>query len=273
MAHMKLKTIRERSHKTNFTQEGLDLKEQIKKVAPFPVILIGPPGSGKTQLMHQVIREMGTKDTAEYVGCHPGLDIIDVIGGYQAKADDNGRPTMVWVDGPLTRAMKNGTHILMDELPRLSQPQVGRIMGATDETRLVTLTEKEGERVEAKSGFQMLATGNPPASNYQNVNIDEAMKSRFMIFKYVSDSLCDEKTTLEDILGGDGTYAQAFLNWANDMREDPTTHVSTRDLCYLAKMVGRGFDAIDAISLNYRDKVTEDKRSIVMTSASAHFEN
>ena len=265
MAHMKLKTIRERSHKTNFTQEGLDLKEQIKKVAPFPVILIGPPGSGKTQLMHQVIREMGTKDTAEYVGCHPGLDIIDVIGGYQAKADDEGRPTMDWVDGPLTRAMKNGTHILMDELPRLSQPQVGRIMGATD--------EKEGERVEAKSDFQMLATGNPPASNYNSVNIDEAMKSRFMIFKYVTDSLCDEKATLQDILGGDENYAGAFINWADDLRQDPATHVSTRDLCYLAKMVGRGFDAVDAIGLNYRDKITEDKRSIVMTSASAHFEN
>jgi hypothetical protein len=38
-------------------------------------------------------------------------------------------------------------------------------------------------------------------------------------------------------------------------------------------MVGRGFDAVDAIGLNYRDKITEDKRSIVMTSASAHFEN
>lgn len=272
MAHIQLKTTRERTHKPNFTEAGRSLIEDIKKASPFPVAIQGVAGCGKTQVMHQVIKEMGNEDTAEYVGCHPGLDIIDVIGGYQAKADDNGRPTMVWQDGPLTRAVRSGTQILLDELPRLNQVQIGRIMGVTDETRLLTLTEKEGEKIKAHPKFQLLATGNPPAAGYNSVNIDEALKSRFMIYKFVTDPLCDEKATLEDILGGDKTYTQSFLNWADDMRGDSITYVSTRDLCYLAKMVGRGFDAIDAISLNFRDKVTEDKRSTVMTSASAHFE-
>ena len=92
-----------------------------------------------------------------------------------------------------------------------------------------------------------------------------------MIYKFITEPLCDEKTALEDILGGDEQYAKAFMSWANDMRNEPVTYVSTRDLMYLAKLVGRGFDAVDAIRINLRDKVQPDYQSVVMTSATAHF--
>ena len=271
MAHMQLKTVRDRTHKPRFTQAGIDLIEDIKNVSPFPVVLRGSAGCGKKQVMQEVIKQSGRD--AEYVGCHPGLDIIDVVGGYQAVADDEGRPTMSWSDGPLTRAAREGSFLLMDEITRLNQQHIGRIMGVTDETRILTLTEKSGEKIKVHKDFQLLATANPPSSGYNVVNLDEALKSRMMIYKFISEPLCDEKSALEDILGGDATYAQAFLNWANDMRNEPVTYVSTRDLMYLAKLVGRGFDAVDAIRINLRDKIQADFQSVVMTSATAHFES
>tara|TARA_R100001082_G_scaffold88937_1_gene55372 strand:+ start:816 stop:1676 length:861 start_codon:yes stop_codon:yes gene_type:complete len=269
MAHMQLKTVRERTHKPRFTQAGLDLIEDIKKVAPFPVAVLGTAGCGKTQVMHEVIKQSGKK--AEYVGCHPGLDIIDVVGGWQSKADEQGRPIMTWADGPLTRASREGSFLLMDEITRLNQQHVGRIMGVTDETRILTLTENGGEKIEVHPEFQLLSTANPPSAGYNVVNLDEALKSRMMIYKFVTEPLCEEKLALEDILGGDQQYAQAFMNWADDMRKEPVTYISTRDLCYLAKLVGRGFEAVDAIRINLRDKVQADYQSVVMTSATAHF--
>ena len=270
MPHMKLKPIRERRHRNYFTTEGEQLINYMKTVHPYPVILNGPAGCGKTQAVEQYIRR--NQHSSEHIGCHPGLDIIDVIGGWQLQADEEGRPRTGWTDGPYTRAARNGSIVLMDEITRLNQQHIGRLMGSLDETRLLTLTENGAETVKLHPNFQMIATGNPPASGYNVVNLDEALKSRAMIYKYITEPLCDERATLSDILGGDETYTEAFLNWADDMRKDPTTAVSTRDLCYLAKMVGRGFDATEAITLNLRDKIVEDKRSTLMTSASAHFE-
>ena len=77
---------------------------------------------------------------------------------------------------------------------------------------------------------------------------------------------------MSDILGGDEAYTNAFMNWAEDLRSNASTAISTRDLCYLAKMVGRGFTAMEAIELNYKDKVADDKKGVVLTGASAHFE-
>ena len=270
MAHIKFNPVRERKHQNRFTQAGEDLINQMGKVKPYPVILNGPAGCGKTQAVEAYIKR--NKLSSEHVGCHPGLDIIDVIGGWQAKAGDDGRPIMEWVDGPYTRACRNGDIMLLDEGTRLNQQHIGRLKGSLDETRLLTLTENGGEAIKIHPNFQVIITGNPPAVGYNTVNFDEALKSRAMIYKYITDPLCDEKATISDILGGDEAYVSAFMNFASDLRADGSTAISTRDLCYIAKMVGRGFQAIEAIQLNYRDKVQEDKRGVVMTAASAHFE-
>ena len=272
MAHIQLKTKRERSHKPHFTSLGEELIGDILQVHPFPVALLGVAGCGKTQVALEVIKRRGKLDEMEMIGCHPGLDIIDTIGGWQSKADEAGRPIMSWVDGPLTRAARMGYSLLVDEITRLNQQHVGRIMGVTDETRTLTLTENGGEKIKVHRDFAIIATANPPSAGYNVVNLDEALKSRMMVYTFITEPLCDEEATVEDILGGDTAYTKAFMNWADDMRKDQLTYVSTRDLCYLAKMVGRGFDAMKAIKLNFRDKIAVEKRSTIMTSASAHFE-
>ena len=271
MPHIKLNTVRERKHVNRFTKEGEDIIKWLGMAKPYLSILMGPAGCGKTQAVEEYVRRNNL--TAMHIACHPGLEASDLTGGVLPKVGDDGKPQIQYIDGPYTIAAKEGHTMILDELTRLSHPIVGKIMSSLDETRLLTNPESGEETIKIHPNFHVIATANPPAAGYHTVNLDEALKSRAMIYKYIDKPLCDEKETLLDILGGDESYVNAFMNWAEDLRTDASTAISTRDLCYLAKMVGRGFTAMEAIELNYKDKVTEDKRGIVLTGASAHFES
>jgi len=271
MSHIKFNPVRERRHINRFTQEGEDLINYIGMAKPYPVILMGPAGCGKTQAVEHYIKKNNL--SVQHIGCHPGLDVLDITGGYTPKAGNDGQPTIKWLDGPYTKAAKEGHVMLLDEITRLNQQHIGKLMSSLDETRLLTNPESGEETIKIHKDFHVIMTANPPAMGYNTVNLDEALKSRAMIYKYIENPLCDEKATLNDILGGDEDYTTRFMNWAEDLRSDAATAISTRDLCYLAKMVGRGFTAMEAIELNYKDKVAVDKRGVVLTGASAHFEN
>jgi MoxR-like ATPase len=271
MSHIKFNPTQERKHVNRFTQEGEDLIKFIGMAKPYPVILMGPAGCGKTQAVEQYIKRNDLP--VEHIACHPGLEANDLTGGYSPKVGSEGQALLSWNDGPYTIAAKEGKVMLLDEVTRLNQQHIGKIMSSQDETRLLTNPESGEETIKCHPDFHVIMTANPPAMGYNTVNLDEALKSRAMIYKYIEKPLCDEEATLSDILGGDKEYVKAFINWAEDLRSDASTAISTRDLCYLAKMVGRGFTAMQAIELNYKDKVSMDKRGVVLTGASAHFEN
>jgi nitric oxide reductase NorQ protein len=271
MSHIKFTPVTERKHVNRFTQDGENIIKWLGMAKPYLSILMGPAGCGKTQAVEEYIRRNNL--TAEHVACHPGLEANDITGGYVPRVGPDGQPQIQWVDGPYTRAAKEGRVMLLDEITRLNQQHVGKLMSSLDETRLLTNPESGEETIKINQGFHVIATANPPATGYNTVNLDEALKSRAMIYKFIDKPLCDERATLMDILGGDQAYVDAFMKWAEDLRSDASTAISTRDLCYLAKMVGRGFTAMEAIELNYKDKVSDDKKGVVLTGASAHFEN
>ena len=270
MSNIKFNPVNERKHVNRFTEEGEKIIKWIKMAKPYPVILMGAAGCGKTQAVEEYIKRNNL--TAQHVACHPGLEVNDIYGGWSAKASENGTPTMHWQDGPYTTAAKEGHVMLLDEITRLNQQHIGKLMPTLDETRLLNNPESGEDTIKIHKEFQMIATANPPAVGYNTVNLDEALKSRAMIYKFIDKPLCDERQTMSDILGGDEAYTNAFMNWAEDLRSNASTAISTRDLCYLAKMVGRGFTAMEAIELNYKDKVADDKKGVVLTGASAHFE-
>lgn len=271
MSHIKFNPVQERKHVNNFTPEGEELIQQIKMAKPYPIILLGPAGCGKTQVVEAYVKRNQLE--SRHINCHPGLEANDMTGGLTPTVGENNTPEIKWVDGPFTTAAKNGYVMLLDEVTRLNQQHIGKLMPSLDETRLLTNPESGEDTIKIHKDFHVIMTANPPATGYNTVNLDEALKSRAMIYKFIEKPLCDEEATLNDILGGDKAYVQAFMKWAEDLRSGNATSISTRDLCYLAKMVGRGFTAMEAIELNFKDKVAENKKGVVLTGASAHFEN
>ena len=66
-----------------------------------PLLLKGPTGCGKTRFVSHMAARLGR--TLYTVACHDDLSASDLIGRYLLKGGET-----VWVDGPLTRAVRAG---------------------------------------------------------------------------------------------------------------------------------------------------------------------
>jgi nitric oxide reductase NorQ protein len=74
-----------------------------------PLLLKGPTGCGKTRLVAFMAARLGRK--LHTVACHDDLTAADLTGRYLLKGGDT-----VWVDGPLTRAVREGAICYLDEI-------------------------------------------------------------------------------------------------------------------------------------------------------------
>ena len=89
-----------------------DNEEQLFRQAyaqRLPVMLTGPTGCGKTRF----IEYMGEKLNRPVVtiSCHDDLTSADLVGRFMVTGGD-----VVWNDGPLTRAVKEGAICYLDEV-------------------------------------------------------------------------------------------------------------------------------------------------------------
>src|SRR5277367_2924043 len=78
------------------------------------VMLKGPTGCGKTRLVESMAAELGRPLIT--VSCHEDLTAADLVGRYLLEADRT-----VWVDGPLTRAVRAGAICYLDEIVEARQ--------------------------------------------------------------------------------------------------------------------------------------------------------
>ncbi|MCY3840354.1 MAG: AAA family ATPase, partial [Gammaproteobacteria bacterium] len=80
-----------------------------------PVLLKGPTGCGKTRFVeHMTWRLFGHADIDDHlvtVSCHEDLTGTDLVGRYLLKGDET-----LWQDGPLTRAVREGSICYLDEI-------------------------------------------------------------------------------------------------------------------------------------------------------------
>jgi nitric oxide reductase NorQ protein len=140
-----------------------------------PVLLKGPTGVGKSRFIEYMAWRLGRSLIT--VACHDDLSSSDLTGRYLIKGGDT-----VWVDGPLTRAVRTGAICYLDELVEARQDTTVVVHPLTDHRRLLPI-EKTGELLHAAPGFMLVASYNP---GYQRAikDLKPSTRQRFVTIEF-----------------------------------------------------------------------------------------
>src|SRR5277367_205893 len=122
------------------------------------LVLKGPTGCGKTRFVEAMAYDLGRPLIT--VACHDDLTTADLVGRYLLKGDET-----VWVDGPLTRAVRDGAICYLDEVVEARQDTTVVLHPLSDYRRQLPI-ERLGVTLDAAPGFSLVVSYNP---GYQSV--------------------------------------------------------------------------------------------------------
>ena len=206
-----------------------------------PLLLKGPTGCGKTRFVEHMAARMGK--TLYTVACHDDLSAADLIGRYLLKGGET-----VWVDGPLTRAVREGGICYLDEVVE-ARKDVTVVLHPLTDTRRTLMIDRTGEELAAPAGFMLVASYNP---GYQNVlkRLKPSTRQRFLSISFDFPDPEAEVAVVAAESGLDSARVAPLVRLAGQIRRlsgmDLEEGVSTRLLIYAATLIGGGM-AVDRV--------------------------
>jgi len=120
--------------------------------------LTGPTGSGKTSGIAQILARLYWP--MQSITAHGRMEFQDLVGHHSLVARLPGEePTMTFVDGPLTNAMKQGHVLLINEVDLMDPSELSGLNDVL-EGRPLVIAENGGEVVRPHEMFRVVVTGN-----------------------------------------------------------------------------------------------------------------
>lgn len=205
------------------------------------VMLKGPTGCGKTRFVEYMAWRL--KRPLVTVSCHDDLAASDLIGRFLIRQDGT-----VWQDGPLTRAVREGSICYLDEVVEARQDTVVVLHPLTDYRRVLPI-DKTGELVEAAPGFQLVVSYNP---GYQRVlkDLKPSTRQRFVGLDFDFPGIEQEARIVVKESGVDAATARALVSLARRLRalhERGLAEVpSTRLLVSAGRLIAAGIEVKQA---------------------------
>ncbi|HYT37965.1 MAG TPA: CbbQ/NirQ/NorQ/GpvN family protein [Acidimicrobiia bacterium] len=207
-----------------------------------PVLLKGPTGCGKTRFVEAMAHELGRELVT--VAGHEDLTSADLVGRFLLKGGET-----VWVDGPLTRAVREGAICYLDEVVEARQDTTVVIHPLTDHRRQLPV-DRLGVTLEATPGFQLVISYNP---GYQSVlkDLKDSTRQRFVAIELDFPPAGIETEVVAHEAGVDLETAQALVKVGHAIRNldgAPLREVaSTRALILAGGLVAGGLGVRRAV--------------------------
>ncbi|XP_065288386.1 midasin isoform X3 [Dermacentor albipictus] len=155
-----------------------------------PVLLQGETAAGKTSLVRWLAARTG--HVCVRVNNHEHTDLEEYLGSYGAEA---GTGRLIYRDGILVEAMRQGHWIILDELNLACSEILEALNRVLDDNRELFVPETQ-EVVRAHPHFMLFATQNPPGRYGGRKVLSRAFRNRFLELHF--EELPAEE--LEDIL-------------------------------------------------------------------------
>ena len=175
-----------------------------------PLLLKGPTGVGKSRFVEYMAFRLGRPLVT--VACHDDTSATDLLGRFLIKGGDT-----VWQDGPVTRAVRSGAILYLDEFAEARSDVVVVLHPLADFRRRIYI-DRTDEELEAADGFMLVASYNP---GYQHrlKQIKPSTRQRFLGLTF---SYPEPKVEVEIVVketGVDSRVAKKLVLLASKMRK------------------------------------------------------
>ena len=222
-----------------------------------PVLLKGPTGCGKTRFVEYMAWQLGrplatVKDKSGEdetlkdgeirvplvtIACHEDLTASDLVGRY--LLDANGTR---WMDGPMTRAVKAGAILYLDEVVEARKDTTVLIHPLTDHRRILPV-EKTGSIIEADDRFLLCVSYNP---GYQSAlkDLKHSTRQRFISIEFYYPPVDIEREIIARESGCSDEHAHSLARLGEKIRNleehGLQEGASTRLLIYAGRLMSEG---------------------------------
>jgi nitric oxide reductase NorQ protein len=231
-------------------------EEQVFKAAfrgGLSVLLKGPTGCGKTRFLEAMAYDL--ERPLITVACHDDLTTADLVGRYLLRGGET-----EWVDGPLTRAVREGAICYLDEVVEARQDTTVVLHPLADHRRQLPL-ERLGVTLDAAPGFCLVVSYNP---GYQSVlkDLKDSTRQRMVAIEFGFPAADVEEKIVAHEAGIGADKAAELVRLAQAIRRLENGGLrevaSTRVLIAAGRLVAEGLSPPEAARAAIAGPLTDD---------------
>jgi len=222
-----------------------------------PMLIKGPTGTGKSRFIEYMAFKKDKKMIT--VSCHEETSSTDLIGRFIIKGAET-----VWIDGPLTQAVKEGAILYLDEIAEARPDVIVSIHSLTDHRRMLFI-DKLGITIQAHEDFMLVASFNP---GYQKgfKELKPSTRQRFVALSFHYPEPAVETEIIINETNIDATLAKKLVSIGNKIRNltdiGLTETVSSRLLVNAAKLIVSGLPPRLSVKVAVVEPLTDELQII-----------
>ena len=244
------------AHATRPYYKAIGNEEAVFKAAyrqGLSLVLKGPTGCGKTRFVEAMAHDLGRPLIT--VACHDDLTTADLVGRYLLRGGET-----VWVDGPLTRAVREGAICYLDEVVEARQDTTVVLHPLADYRRQLPI-ERLGVTLDAAPGFGLVVSYNP---GYQSVlkDLKDSTRQRMVAIEFGFPVPEVEEGIVVHEAGVDSATAADLVRFGQAIRRLETGGLrevaSTRVLISAARLIAEGLTMRTAAEAAIAGPLTDD---------------
>jgi nitric oxide reductase NorQ protein len=217
------------------------------------ILLKGPTGCGKTRFVEAMAHDLDRPLVT--VACHDDLTTADLVGRFLLQGGET-----AWVDGPLTRAVRDGAICYLDEVVEARQDTTVVLHPLADHRRQLPI-DRLGVTLDAAPGFGLVVSYNP---GYQSVlkDLKDSTRQRMVAIELDFPPADVEEKVVAHEAGVSPDLAAQLVRLGQAVRRLETAGLrevaSTRVLVAAGRLVVEGLSVRDAARAAVAGPLSDD---------------